>query len=70
MREWIVPEKDIGCDGAYYDYQEVIRCKDCAIRYDSCPLVVRSGGYIRFFSGDEDFCSGAKRKLERKNDRT
>lgn len=41
---------------------EIIRCKDCAIRYDSCPMVVRVGGYISFFTEDEDFCSRGRRK--------
>lgn len=41
---------------------EIIRCKDCAIRYDSCPMVVRSVAYIRFFTEDDDFCSRGKRK--------
>ena len=29
MKEWIVPDNDIGVDGAYFDYQELLRCKDC-----------------------------------------
>ncbi len=29
MTEWIIPGEDLGCDGAYFDYQEVVRCKDC-----------------------------------------
>ena len=28
-REWIVSEEDLGCDGAYFSYKEVVRCKDC-----------------------------------------
>lgn len=28
-KEWIVPDADIGCDGAYFDYQELVRCRDC-----------------------------------------
>ena len=28
-REWIISETDLGCDGAYYSYTEVVRCKDC-----------------------------------------
>lgn len=64
MREWIVPEKDLGCNGEYFDYQELLRCKDCAIRYDACPMVVRVGGYISFFTEDDDFCSRGRRKQE------
>ena len=41
---------------------EIIRCKDCAIRYDSCPMVVRVGGYISFFTEDNDFCSRGRRR--------
>ena len=29
MKEWIVPDEDIGVDGAYFGYVELIRCKDC-----------------------------------------
>lgn len=28
-KEWIVPDADIGCDGAYFGYQELVRCRDC-----------------------------------------
>lgn len=28
-KEWIVPDADLGCDGAYFDYQELVRCRDC-----------------------------------------
>ena len=28
-KEWIVPDADLGCDGAYFDYQELVRCMDC-----------------------------------------
>lgn len=28
-REWIVSSEDLGCDGAYFSYTEIIRCKDC-----------------------------------------
>jgi len=46
------------------DAVEVVRCNDCAIRYDACPRVIRVGGYISFVTEDEDFCSGGKRKGE------
>ena len=36
--------------------RDVIRCKNCAIRYDACPMVVRNGNYLTFFTKDEDFC--------------
>lgn len=28
-KEWIVPDADIGVDGAYFGYQELVRCKEC-----------------------------------------
>ena len=28
-KEWIVPDADLGCDGAYFDYQELVRCGEC-----------------------------------------
>lgn len=28
-REWIVSDVDLGCDGAYFSYTEIVRCKDC-----------------------------------------
>ena len=28
-KEWIISEEDLGCDGAYLSYDEVVRCKDC-----------------------------------------
>lgn len=40
----------------------VVRCKDCAIRYDSCPMVVRIGNNVEFFTEDDDFCSRGKGK--------
>ena len=50
---------------AEMDAVSVIRCKDCARRYDSCPMVVRVGGYISFITEDEDFCSRGRRKVKR-----
>lgn len=28
-KEWIVPDEELGCDGAYFSYTKVVRCKDC-----------------------------------------
>lgn len=28
-KEWIVTDEDLGCDGAYFSHQELVRCKDC-----------------------------------------
>lgn len=29
MSEWIVSSEDLGCDGSYFSYCEVIRCSNC-----------------------------------------
>ena len=29
MSEWIVTDEDLGCDGAYFNYTQIVRCKDC-----------------------------------------
>lgn len=41
------------------DWNPLVRCEDCAIRYTSCPMVVRSGvvGVGTFFTEDDDYCS-------------
>lgn len=28
-KEWVVSSEDLGCDGAYFSYTEVVRCRDC-----------------------------------------
>ena len=65
MREWIVPAEDIGVDGAYFDYQEILRCKDCKYHFyenDNIPYCAN----IDYGYGwrDEDYCSYAERKEE------
>lgn len=44
---------------AQNDIVKVVRCEECAIRYTSCPMVVRSGvvGSVKFFTEDNDYCS-------------
>lgn len=36
-KEWIVPDEDLGVDGAYFDYQELVRCKDCKHYWKNKP---------------------------------
>ena len=61
MSEWIVPDADLGCDGAYYGYKTLIRCKDCKHkdinRCDRFPWNI-------WVLGD-DYCSWAERKTDR-----
>lgn len=28
-REWVISEDDLGCDGSYLSYDEVVRCRNC-----------------------------------------
>lgn len=79
MREWIVPDNDIGVDGAYFDYQELLRCKDCKYwmphsqfgfdedneeYHDYCGRLVPDDDYYAFTRNADDFCSRAERKSE------
>lgn len=43
-----------------YVEDNMVECKDCLLRYTSCPMVVRNGNYLTFFTKDEDFCSYGK----------
>ena len=67
MREWIVPDNDIGVDGAYFDYQELLRCKDCKW-YSSGTLNGKHLCMINKYLFDEveadDYCSRAERRCE------
>ena len=60
---------DIGVDGAYFDYKELIRCKDCKwfrTYYDgSCDcewLVGQCYSELELGEGPEDYCSHGERK--------
>ena len=66
MREWIVPDDDIGCDGEYFDYQEVIRCKDCK---HNIVLDEKQEVYVCYLfslkhQDDNNFCSWAERRTD------
>ena len=55
MKEWIVQEEDIGVNGEYFNYQPLIRCKDC-----------KHHELIEDYSDDFEFCN--KWKGETKED--
>lgn len=61
-KEWIISEEDLGCDGAYFSYDEVVRCKDCIHN----SLNRRSGNaYCELGIGLfqlNDFCSRGERR--------
>lgn len=65
-KEWIVPDADLGCDGAYFDYQELVRCGECVHRYVA-------GDNVRFnvcelnhnkVQSDEWFCADGERRTD------
>lgn len=74
-KEWIVSEEDLGCDGAYFSHDEVVRCKDCRwsclnncecirnrlYRHNSISLEVEP--YFRKIEPD-DFCSWGERRQD------
>ena len=55
----IIDWKDIEGYVRQHGIVEVVRCENCAIRYTSCPMVVRSGnvGADRLYTEDDDYCS-------------
>ena len=65
-REWVVSEEDLGCDGSYFSYNEVIRCKDCKW-YDrldnagTCCPIIECGNYPK----EDGYCYMAARKEDK-----
>ena len=62
MREWIVPDNDIGVDGAYFGYQEILRCKDCRLWKTEDCYMCNSCKVGTTLMTESDFCSRAERK--------
>lgn len=72
-KEWIVPDADLGCDGAYFDYQELVRCGECkhwsqtdtmnGKRYGQClypHTVVRSNCFVQ----ESFYCADGEREVQ------
>ena len=72
-KEWIVPDADLGCDGAYFDYQELVRCGECkywsevdtsdGLRYGQCDYphsAIRGNCFIR----ESWFCADGEREVQ------
>lgn len=64
MAEWILSDKDLGMDGTYYNYHELIRCKECKWHKPKYPgerptCLIYLGDWH-----DDDYCSRAERKEE------
>lgn len=65
---WIVPEEDLGCDGEYFSYTQIIRCRDCKHylketdnRFALCELTIRR-------AKADGFCAWAERKDNEKEE--
>lgn len=61
-KEWVISEEDLGCDGAYLSYNEVIRCKDCKLCETGLPFLFCK--LNNHSVSEKDFCSWAKRRTE------
>lgn len=66
-KEWIISESDLGCDGSYLSYDEIIRCKDCKwySQFTSMTGKLLSEGRCEYHStyfAEDDFCSRGERK--------
>lgn len=61
-KEWIVPDADLGCDGAYFDYQELVRCKDCKhTKADGCGAIYCKK-WDRWEMPEDYFCADGERR--------
>lgn len=79
-KEWIVPDEDLGVDGAYFDYQELVRCKDCKwyeiayLKRDGTadkrhkPSMCMIGAYAKPRKADWYCADGERRKDEQETE--
>ena len=64
MTEWVVSDEDLGCDGAYFSYKEIVRCKDCKYynrQHHYCEGIGNWFGYEGEWS-DNGFCYKGERR--------
>ncbi len=72
-KEFIIPAEDIGVDGAYFGYTELIRCNDCqhfeydhVEHVDGVPLILAHEICTRWGKGcktsKNGYCFMAERK--------
>ena len=63
-KEFIVPVDDIGVDGAYFGYTELIRCKDCKFWRKSYfeSVIGMVCNKTRYIMKPDDYCSMARAK--------
>ena len=69
-KEWIVPDADLGCDGVYFGYEELVRCGECKHR-DPEDHKCDCGGLERagcVFPVDDDYyCKYGQRRMDGNN---
>lgn len=69
-KEWIVPDADLGCDGAYFDYQELVRCRECKWYKEGYDIdgkwFSRCNGSVRTYghTTPDWFCADGERKVQ------
>ena len=60
-KEFIVPVDDIGVDGAYFGYTELIRCKDCK-HWKSDADTGMACEFTNLSQPEDGFCNWAERR--------
>lgn len=60
-KEWVVSEEDLGCDGAYFSYTEVVRCRNC--KWHNTTVHEKCVAYDAFWVTDpDDYCAWGERR--------
>ena len=65
-KEWVVSDEDLGCDGAYFSYKEIIRCRDCIHHEDDEPGTVWCNHMVGSWVPEDWFCADGERRAERR----
>lgn len=62
-REWVISEEDLGCDGAYLSYNEVVRCRDCKwYKTMYCKMDRWTDLVTMYVAKADDYCSYGERR--------
>ena len=64
MSDWIVPHEDMGCDGAYLGYEELIRCKECGNTETDGLGAIYCKQWDRLEMPEDGFCAWAKHQTK------
>ena len=65
MSEWVVSDEDLGCDGAYFSYKEIVRCKDCKYASPNGKYGCKAYHFKLYETHEmkaDDFCSHGERR--------